>query len=169
LDNSLIGYAVSVGNNIQKAESADKANFVSTLRTVQQEQQHILLFDGVCNLCNAVVKFVIRWDKQAKFKFASLQSPAGQRLLRQFNLSVTDPDSFVYVKGEKYYLRSSAALHLLKELGGGWQLLYLFMAVPKPLRDLCYRIIAKNRYRLFGKSDSCMMPTPELQKRFLNE
>jgi predicted DCC family thiol-disulfide oxidoreductase YuxK len=135
---------------------------------VQQEQQHILLFDGVCNLCNGVVKFVIRRDKKAKIKFASLQSETGQRLLKQFNLPTNDPDSFVYIHGEEYHLRSSAALNLMKVLGGGWQLLYLFMAVPKPLRDFCYRLIAKNRYRLFGKEDSCMMPTPELKQRFLD-
>ena len=92
---------------------------------------HILLFDGVCNLCNGIVQFTIKRDKEAKFKFASLQSSSGQLLLKQFNLPTDDFDSFVYINGNNYFLKSSAALHVLRELGGGWKLFYAFIIIPK--------------------------------------
>ncbi len=129
--------------------------------------ENIILFDGVCNLCNSSVQFVIKRDKKAKFKFASLQSESGQALLKKFNLPTNDFNSFVYIHGERCYLRSSALLRVLKELGGGWKLLYAFIIVPKFIRDFFYNIIAKSRYSLFGKQNSCMIPTPELKSRFL--
>ncbi len=130
-------------------------------------ERHILLFDGVCNLCNSIVQFTIKRDPTAKFKFASLQSANGQKLLKQFGLSTNDFDSFVYIKCDKYYLKSSAALHVLKELGGIWKLFYVFIIIPKFIRDFFYNIIAKTRYKIFGKLDSCMVPAPELRQRFL--
>ena len=129
--------------------------------------QPVLLFDGVCNLCNGTVQFVIKRDPRAKFRFAALQSEAGQALLKKFQLQQDDYDSFVFVEGERFYLRSTAALKVLKGLRGLWPLLYGFMIIPRPIRDFFYNWIAKNRYRWFGKKDQCMIPTPDLQKRFL--
>ena len=128
---------------------------------------HLILFDGVCNLCNGVVQFVIAKDKAAKFTFAFLQSPAGQAILTDFKLSTVEFDTFVYIKDNKCYYKSRAALEVLKDLGGLWKLLYVFRLVPRILRDCVYDQISKHRYRWFGKRDSCMIPTPELKGRFL--
>jgi len=131
------------------------------------DQAHILLFDGVCNLCNSIVQFTIKRDQEEKFKFASLQSESGQALLKKFDLPTDDFDSFVFIKGEKYFLKSSAGLQVLKELGGVWKLFYGFIILPRPLRDFVYNIIAKTRYKIFGKRDTCMIPTLGLKQRFL--
>lgn len=128
---------------------------------------HIILFDGVCNLCNKSVQFVIKRDKQAKFKFAALQSEAGQNLLKNHQLSQQNFDSVVYLHNNKVYERSTAALHILKELGGAWKLLYGFIIIPAFIRNKVYDAIAQNRYKIWGKQDSCIIPTPDLQKRFL--
>lgn len=135
---------------------------------MKNDESHILLFDGVCNLCNRLVQFTIKRDPKGKFKFASLQSDSGQSFLKQFGLPTDDFDSFVYVKGNQYFLKSSAALHVLKELGGLWKLFYFFIIIPRPIRDFVYNLIAKSRYKTFGKSDTCMIPTPELKQRFLD-
>lgn len=132
-----------------------------------KNETHILLFDGVCNLCNDIVQFTIKRDPTAKFKFASLQSTSGQTLLKQFGLSTDDLESFVYINGDKYFLKSSAGLRVLKELGGVWKFFYVFIIIPKFIRDFFYNIIAKTRYKMFGKLDTCMVPTPEISKRFL--
>ena len=127
----------------------------------------ILLFDGVCNLCNRFVQFTIRRDPEGKFKFASLQSKSGQALLEKFGLPKDEFRTFVLVKGDRYFLKSTAALHVLQELGGVWKLFYVFIIIPKPLRDFLYGIISKSRYRVFGKRDACMIPTPDISQRFL--
>jgi len=127
----------------------------------------LVLFDGICNLCNGSVRFIISRDPEAHFTFASLQSDEGQRVLRRLGLPIADLDSFVYIRDGQVYRRSAGALHVLKDLGGFWEIMYVFIIVPQPIRDLIYDIIAKNRYRWFGKRDSCMVPTPELKKRFL--
>lgn len=131
------------------------------------DENHILLFDGVCNLCNGIVLFTIKRDPKAKFKFASLQSKIGQSLLKKFGLPTDDFHSFVYINGDKCFLRSSAGLHVLKELGGFWKLSYGFIIIPKVIRDFIYNIIAKTRYKIFGKRDNCMIPTADLKHRFL--
>lgn len=128
---------------------------------------YILLFDGVCNLCNRTVQFVIKRDSKTKFCFASLQSDFGQTLLKRFGLPLDDFDSFVLIKGNKYYLRSTAVLYVLKELGWIWKLLYAFIIFPRPIRDYVYSLIARSRYKVFGKRDHCMLPTPEQRDRFL--
>lgn len=128
----------------------------------------VLLFDGVCNLCNSLVQFVIQRDLKGTFLFASLQSEAGQRLLRQFDLPTTDYNTFVLVHRNHCYTKSTAALHVFKGLGRLWPLLYGFIIVPKPVRDVVYDWIARNRYKWFGKKDQCMVPTPELKERFLD-
>ncbi|WP_237661949.1 thiol-disulfide oxidoreductase DCC family protein [Sutcliffiella horikoshii] len=127
----------------------------------------ILLFDGVCNLCNSMVTFVIKRDQKATFKFASLQSDVGQHLLREYSLPMEEFDSFYFVDGKKIYTKSSAALKVAKELDGAWKLFYPLILIPKPLRDIVYSYVAKNRYRWFGKRNQCMLPNPEVKKRFL--
>lgn len=129
----------------------------------------ILLFDGVCTLCNSLVGFVIRRDPKRMFRFASLQSDTGQRLLQQVKLPSSQLDTFVLIEGDRYYTKSTAALHLFKKLGWLWPLLYLLIIVPRPLRDMVYHWVARNRYKWFGKKDQCMIPTPEIQERFLDE
>ena len=127
----------------------------------------ILLFDGVCNLCNRLVQFIIKRDPGAKFRFTSLQSESGQALLESYGLPQDDLDTFVYLRQEKFYIKSSAVLHVLKDLGGGWQLLFVFIIIPKPLRDLVYTFVSKTRYSIFGKRDHCMIPSQDLSSRFL--
>ena len=128
----------------------------------------IILFDGVCNLCNKSVQIVLLKDKAAIFKFASLQSAVGQKLLQEYNLPTESFGSFVLIQNQKVYLKSTAALMVAKQLSGAIKLLYGFMIVPAFIRNFVYNIIAKNRYKWFGKKDSCMIPTPELKARFLN-
>ncbi len=127
----------------------------------------ILLFDGICNLCNSTVQFVIKRDTTAKFKFAALQSEYGQLMLKNFRLPDTFIDSFIYIKGDRCFIKSSAILHMLKDIGGAWQLLYIFIIVPRIIRDFCYDVIARSRYKIWGKRESCMIPTPDLKSRFL--
>lgn len=127
----------------------------------------ILLFDGVCNLCNGAVQFVIKFDSKNTLRFAALQSEVGQQLLEHFNLPKEDIFSVILVENEKVYVRSSAALRMYKNMGGIWNLMYLFIIVPRPIRDTVYNFIAKNRYKWFGEKESCMIPTPELRSRFL--
>ncbi len=129
--------------------------------------ENILLFDGVCNLCNGMVNFIIRRDVKGKFKFASLQSEVGRSWMEKFGLSGKEFESFVLIKKDKYYLKSTAALKTLRELGGVWKIFYVFILIPRPLRDFLYDMIAKSRYKIFGKRDTCMIPTPELEARFL--
>jgi predicted DCC family thiol-disulfide oxidoreductase YuxK len=128
----------------------------------------VILFDGVCNLCNGSVQYVIRHDKQGYYKFASLQSQAGQQFLRQYNLPVKDFNSFVLIEEGKVYTRSTAALKVARKLSGMVQLLYGFIIVPPFIRDGLYNLISRNRCKWFGKKDSCMIPTPALKQRFLN-
>lgn len=128
----------------------------------------VILFDGVCNLCNGSVQYVIRHDKEGYYRFASLQSQAGQQFLRQYNLPAQDFNSFVLIEDGKVYTRSTAALKVAKKLSGMVKLLYGFIIVPAFIRDGVYNLISRNRYKWFGKKDSCMIPTPALKQRFLN-
>jgi predicted DCC family thiol-disulfide oxidoreductase YuxK len=118
--------------------------------------ENILLFDGFCNLCSRLVNFIIKRDKKAKFLFLSLQSASGQSLLKKFGLPTDDFDSVVYIRSDKYFLKSSAILYILKELGGIWKLFYIFIIIPNFIRDFIYKIIAKTRYKIFGRQDSCI-------------
>jgi predicted DCC family thiol-disulfide oxidoreductase YuxK len=128
----------------------------------------VIFFDGVCNLCNRSVQFVIKKDKKKQFRFASLQGKAGQELLRQFNLPADQFNSFILVEGDHIYNRSTAVLRMLRKLGSAWQLFYGFIIVPKFIRNAIYNWIARNRYKWFGKKNECMIPTPELKERFLD-
>jgi predicted DCC family thiol-disulfide oxidoreductase YuxK len=126
----------------------------------------VILFDGVCNLCNASVQFVIKHDKKRLFRFASLQSSFGESILKQYNLPADTFNSFILLDDNKIYTRSTAALLVAKKLSGIIKLLYGFIAVPKFIRDLVYNIIAKNRYKWFGKKEACRVPTQELKSLF---
>lgn len=127
----------------------------------------VLLFDGVCNLCNASVNFIIDHDPQAYFRFAALQSEAGRALLEGYSLAGNYLDSLVLVEDGQVYTRSTAALRVARRLGGAWPLLAGLLVVPRPLRDVVYDWIARHRYRWFGRRDACRLPTPELRARFL--
>jgi predicted DCC family thiol-disulfide oxidoreductase YuxK len=134
----------------------------------QNENKAIILFDGVCNLCNAAVQKVIKHDKHDYFRFASLQSDVGMRLLDQHQLSPSSiPDSVVLIENHKIYQYSSAALRIAGKLSGPYQLLYPLLVVPAFIRNSVYKFIAKNRYKWFGKQDACWLPTAELKNKFL--
>ncbi len=133
------------------------------------ESSAVVLFDGVCNLCNSSVHFILDRDRDKYFRFASLQSRAGKELLAQHGLPPIegDPDSVLLLEGGRVHSRSGAALHIARRLGFPWVLLVVGFLVPWFLRDLVYKFIARNRYRWFGKTDACRVPTPELRERFL--
>jgi predicted DCC family thiol-disulfide oxidoreductase YuxK len=127
----------------------------------------IILFDGVCNFCNGVVNFIIRQDKKKVFRFAALQSEAGQKLLEQYGLPKEKFDSFLLIDNGKAYKSSTAGLRLYSRLPWYWKWTQIFWIVPRFLRDAVYNFIARNRYRWFGKSESCMIPTADVRSRFL--
>jgi predicted DCC family thiol-disulfide oxidoreductase YuxK len=126
----------------------------------------IVLFDGVCNFCNDAVNFIIRHDRNGKFKFAPLQSEIGGELRAKYGID-DDVDSIVLIEKGGVFTHSTAALRILKGLGGAMSLAYAFIIIPPPIRDFFYKVFAKHRYRLFGKKDLCMIPTPEVRERFL--
>ena len=131
------------------------------------EESPVILFDGVCNLCNGFVQYVIKHDRRGLFKFASLQSQPGQELLRKFSLPASNFNSFVVVKDGKAFTKSDAALLVAKHLDGPVRLLYGLKIVPSVIRNSVYNFIANNRYKWFGKKDSCMIPQQSIQSRFL--
>jgi hypothetical protein len=131
------------------------------------ENYQLILFDGVCNFCNAAINFMIDHDPEKYFKFASLQSEIGQAILRKFNKNTEEFDSVILLKDNQLYLKSAAALEIAKHLSGVWKYLSFFSILPKPFLNFFYDIIAKNRYKIFGKSESCRIPTPGRQERFL--
>ena len=128
----------------------------------------ILLFDGVCNLCNGAVQFIVRRDPKSKFRFAALQSDAAKALLQSAGADAGGlPDSMVLIEVGRLYTRSNAALRAARHLRFPWPLLRVFWIVPLPLRNWMYDFVARHRHRWFGRRDECMLPTPELQARFL--
>lgn len=131
--------------------------------------QRIILFDGICNLCNNAVKFVLKRDRNSVFKFASLQSDVAKKLLRNTKVSDIDSGTFVLIENGAIYTRSTAALKVCKHLSGVWPILTVFWIVPRFLRDWVYNLISNNRYLWFGKRDTCMIPSPEVENKFLND
>jgi predicted DCC family thiol-disulfide oxidoreductase YuxK len=127
----------------------------------------VLLFDGVCNVCNGWVRFVIQRDPQARFRFASVQSPAGQAILEWCGLPTETFDTMVFVEDGRAFFKSTAFLRAVRHLRRPWPWLSWGLAVPRPVRDWLYDRLARNRYRLFGRQESCMIPTPEIRSRFL--
>jgi predicted DCC family thiol-disulfide oxidoreductase YuxK len=126
-----------------------------------------ILFDGVCNLCNGFVQFVIVRDPSARFRFAALQSGAAARLLRDTGVTAPLPDSIVLVDNGRVHTRSDAALRIARGLRFPWPAVYALVVVPRFIRDRVYDVIAAHRYRWFGRRESCMIPTPDLKRRFL--
>jgi predicted DCC family thiol-disulfide oxidoreductase YuxK len=135
--------------------------------TEEYSNKGIVLFDGMCNLCDNSVQLIIKNDRNDYFRFAALQSETGTQLLKQAGLPDDFLETFVYFEDDKFYTRSTAALKISKHLDGAWKLFYPLIIFPAPLRDFFYTLIAKNRYKFFGKKDECMLPTPELQKKFI--
>jgi predicted DCC family thiol-disulfide oxidoreductase YuxK len=133
------------------------------------EAHGVVLFDGVCNLCNATVQFILDRDEAGYFRFAALQSePGAKALAAHGHAPVADePDSVMLVEGGRVYERSDAALRIARRLGGAWPAMAVFLAVPRFLRDAVYKFIARNRYRWFGRTEECRIPTPALRARFL--
>jgi len=127
----------------------------------------IVLFDGVCNFCSDSVNFIIARDHAAHFKFAPLQSEIAQELLNKFGVTREETDSVILIEDEKAYLYSDAAIGIARNLDGAWKYCALTSIIPRSIRDFCYKLFARNRYRLFGRKDSCMIPTPEIRARFL--
>lgn len=134
------------------------------------EGKKIILFDGVCNLCNGAVNFIIKRDKNDVFRYASLQSEVGQALAAERNVDISKLNTILLIEPKvAYYHKSTAALHIARQLSGGYPFLSVFLIIPRFLRDCVYDLISKNRYKLFGKKESCMIPTPKLKALFIDQ
>lgn len=131
------------------------------------QDKGIVLFDGVCNFCNASINFMIRNDRADYFRFLPLQSEKGKKIVERYHLDPENLQTVILLENGKIYTRSTAALRIARKLRGAWKLFYAFVIVPPFLRDLVYNVIAKNRYRWWGKQDACMVPTPDVRKKFL--
>ena len=138
----------------------------STTNHSSSEQTAIIIFDGVCYFCNNAVNFIIHRDPTSKFQFVPMQSDYGKDLATQYKIDNYGLDTLVLIKQGKVFIRSDAALEIAGDLTGGWRFLAIFKLVPKAIRDWGYRWFAKNRYRFFGKSDQCIIPSQEIQDRF---
>lgn len=136
--------------------------------TVNAPGTAIIVFDGICHLCSGWVQFLLRVDRHGLYRFASMQSDTGRRLLREHGLNPDDPSSFLLLREGRACTDSDAILDVLTGLGGLWHMFGVLRLVPRVLRDPAYRFIARHRYRLFGKRDVCMMPTPESAARFMD-
>lgn len=135
---------------------------------MSQKQQHkVILFDGVCNLCNGAVTFIIKRDPKDRFRFAALQEDIGQSLVAEYGIDTSKVDSIVLIDDGKVYVKSSAALRIARYMSSAYPLLYGFMIIPNFIRNWVYDFIARNRYKWYGKKESCMIPTPELKAKFL--
>ena len=126
----------------------------------------VIFFDGVCNFCNSSVQFIIRHDKKKQFLFAPLQSELGQEAIIQF--PGVAPDSVILYNDGKFYSKSDATLRIARMLDGGWKMCYAGIVLPRFIRNAMYDLMAHNRYRWWGRKDSCMIPTPELKTRFIS-
>ena len=129
--------------------------------------QNIIVYDGVCNFCNGAVNFIIARDPEAVFTFAPMQTDFAKALMEKHGIHTVGVDTFLLVKNEECYLFSSAALEITKNLTGYWYLFNVFKVMPAPIRDFFYKLFARNRYRLFGRTDTCIVPTNEVRARFI--
>lgn len=130
-------------------------------------EHKIILFDGVCNLCNSSVTYVIKRDKKNVFRFTALQEEPGLSLMKKYHINSADTDSIVLIEKNRAYTKSTAALKIARALGGIYIFLYVFMIIPAFIRNFVYDYVARNRYKWYGKKDRCMIPTPELKQKFL--
>jgi predicted DCC family thiol-disulfide oxidoreductase YuxK len=133
----------------------------------KESTSRIILFDGVCNLCNSAVNFVIERDRANLFKFTTLQEEPGISLLKKYRINSKEIDSIVLIAHGKVYVKSTAALRIAKNMSKGWPLLYIFIIVPVSIRDKIYEYVARKRYTWFGKKEQCMIPSPSLKEKFL--
>jgi predicted DCC family thiol-disulfide oxidoreductase YuxK len=132
------------------------------------KEKKIILFDGVCNLCDSTVQFVIKHDKKDIFRFVPLQSDLGKEITTYIGLDTSKTDSIIlYEPGSAYYYKAEAAMKIAKELGGVYSLLNAFSVLPSSLSNVVYDYVARNRYKWYGKKDECMIPTPEMRAKFL--
>ena len=131
------------------------------------DNKHVIIFDGVCNFCNSSVNFIIKHDHNNVFVFAPLQSPTAEKLIDEHDVKDVGFDTFLLIKNGECYFRTNAALEITKDFNGIWHLLNIFRVIPRPFRDYFYRLFARNRYAIFGRTDSCMIPTSELKSKFL--
>lgn len=134
----------------------------------ENNYNEIILFDGVCNLCNGFVQFVLKNEQKKTIRFTSLQSKIGQKLVKEYQIDSQEMDSIVFIKDGKSYIKSRAVLSILNYLVFPWNVLVIFKWVPTPLSNMVYDLIARNRYRFFGKQESCWLPTPDFKMRFLD-
>ena len=130
-------------------------------------EKPLVLFDGVCNLCNASVQFIIEHDPEGNLLFCSLQSERGQGILQYLGMKTDDFDTFIFIENGQAYTRSTGVLREIRYFKGAWRFLSILRFIPSPIRDFFYNIVAGNRYRWFGKKNECWLPTPELKARFL--
>ncbi len=140
---------------------------MSTKNHSNSSKHPVLLFDGVCNLCNGYVQWLIKRDPKGVFRYAALQSEQGQVLLKQYNLPTDEISTVVMITDNKAYTHSDVGIEIMRMLGGWYYPFYVFKLVPKFIRNPIYNWIARNRYNWFGQQESCMIPTPELKERFL--
>jgi predicted DCC family thiol-disulfide oxidoreductase YuxK len=134
-----------------------------------EQAYDIILFDGVCNLCNGAVTFLIKRDKQDRFRFAALESAVGRELLTKYGIDIKKTDSIILVRGDHAFIKAEAALHIARKMPGLWPALLIFNLLPNVLLNFFYDLVARNRYAWFGKKESCMIPTPALQSKFLHD
>lgn len=136
---------------------------------VLPEHKNIILFDGVCNLCNASINYVIDHDVNDLYRFVALQSDLGIEIQEYLGIATTDLDSIIlYIPNEAYYVKSTAAIKIMKSFKGIWKLSIIFQVIPEMIRNIIYDYIAKNRYKWYGKQDACRIPTKELKAKFLS-
>jgi len=130
---------------------------------------NLVVFDGVCHFCTKLVQFVLRHESDHVLRFAPMQSTTGSRILRELGIDPEDAQTFVVISGGEALIKSDAALSLMNHLRGGWKALRILGVLPRPMRDWAYGVVARNRYRWFGRFDQCMVPSPEVQDRFITD
>ncbi|MDX1538048.1 thiol-disulfide oxidoreductase DCC family protein [Arsukibacterium sp.] len=131
------------------------------------DNRYLVIFDGVCNFCNGAVDFIIKRDPAAKFVFTPMQSEPAKQIMQTYSISSGGPATLVLIKQGKAYVWSDAALEIAKDLSGYWSLFRVLKVIPRPFRDWCYRLFARNRYKMFGKASQCRVPTAADKDRFL--
>ncbi len=142
---------------------------MNTLLDTIPKNKKLILFDGVCNLCNASVLKVIKYDKKNVFLFTSLQSVTGKAILKELGIDTSKVDSIIlYIPEEAFYIKASAALHIMKEFSGYWKLTQIASFLPNFFNDFLYDYVAKNRYKWFGKKEHCLIPSKEIKEKFLD-
>lgn len=128
----------------------------------------VVFFDGVCNLCNSTVQFIIRHDRNRIFLFCSLQSKKTEEIFNKLNFNFSKPETIILLDRNKLYSGSTAILKILRKMNCPYQIFFILIIIPKPFREIVYRYIAKRRYKWFGKRENCMLPDDELKNRFID-